>query len=87
MIVLLYKNWQLVGGVIVLAIVIFLFKGWNHSEYLRGVADQKAANAELIRQSRELTDYEKNSAIGIGSNAARRVCIEQGADPRECDGL
>lgn len=87
MIAFALKYWQIIAGVAAIAVIAVLWQSDRHSQYLLGVADQKAENAELINKSRELTDHEKNSALDIGSAAARSVCVERGVDPRECEGL
>lgn len=79
--------WKPLAIAAALALAVIIVKGYMHSEYLRGVADTKAANAELITKSRELTDDEKNSAHSIATDAARSVCTQAGVDVRECDGL
>lgn len=79
--------WKPLAILATLALAVIIIKGYMHSEYLRGVSDTKAETATLIAKSRELTDDEKNSAIDLGTDAARRVCIDAGIDARECEGL
>lgn len=81
------KNWQFIAGALAIAALVILWQSDRHTQYLLGIADQKAATAELISKSRELTDHEKNSALDLATDAARGVCIEAGVDVKECDGL
>lgn len=84
---MILKFWPYILAALGIAAIFILWQSDRNTQYSLGVADQKAANAELIRKSRELTDHEKNSALDIGTNAARSVCVQRGVDPRECEGL
>lgn len=84
---LLLKYWPWLAGAVAVAALFILWQSDRNSQYKLGVADQKAAYEQLVRESKELTDNEKNIARDLASDAARRVCIDAGVDTRECEGL
>lgn len=84
---MIVKFWPYILAVLGVAAIFVLWQSDRNSQFNLGVAKQKAETAELINKSRELTSHEKNSALDIATDAARSVCVERGADTRECEGL
>ncbi len=81
------KYWKILAVVGAVAALYLLWQSDRHSQYLLGVADNKAELEKLINRSTELKDNEKRSAHDLATSAARSVCEQQGANPSDCDGL
>lgn len=81
------RKWEIGVMIVLCAAALLLWHADRRSQYALGAADTKAEFERIINASKDLIGNEKQAALDAASAAARRVCVEQGLPPSDCEDL